>query len=265
MMLHLLTLTWQRADLLRDLLQSLEPALDGINYQYHIKDNGSTDNTEEVVKSFSRLKINYIKYPNNNQNFSQGMNYLFDQANSHPDDLILLLNNDVKFRDNSSLRKMITLMKKTEVGIVGAKLLNQEGKINHAGTVFESRNQLPRHFRQGELDSKQASKNRCFQAVTAAVMLTTADIFKKAGKMNEKYRWMFDDVDFNMRVGVNLKKKIVYCGETNIIHHESATLKQNPVNKLFFNYNINLFKQDWAGKYLIDEEFYLKNEKYNLY
>ena len=50
-MLHILTLTWNAADKLSKLHDSLMPALEGIDYRWLIKDNASKDDT--VVQASS--------------------------------------------------------------------------------------------------------------------------------------------------------------------------------------------------------------------
>lgn len=271
-MLHILTLTWNGCEKLTKLKDSLLPALRDIEYTWWIKDNGSTDDTVKVTSDWGN-NVKVIAYKNNLQNFSQGMNFIFNEANPADDDLVLFLNNDVIFGDDSSLKKMIEIMKDQDVGIVGARLLyTNTDKLQHAGVVFLPQYQLPTHFRANETSDESAEKNRLFQVVTGAVLLTKGKYFRGAFKntngicgMDENYHWAFDDVDFCLSVGINLKKKIVYCGKTKIYHEESATLKKHPVNKLFMNHNASYFRSKWVNRCNMDLNAYASNPKYNLY
>ena len=272
-MLKILTLNWNGKDKLEKLYPSLMPNLKDINYQFLIKDNGSRDNSAEYIKSLNNENIKLIEYPNNLQNFSQGCNLLFNESNANDEDDILLLNNDVIFNDTTSLKKMLNIIHSDkDVGIVGARILyTGTNKLQHAGVVFKKGYNLPYHFRVGEISDSNAEKNRYFQAVTGAVLLTKAKYYRgsfvnKDGNVGlcQEMVWCFDDIFYSIDVGVNQNKKIVYCGKTNISHEESATLKKNPVNKLFMNHNSNYFRNKWDGKYTIDEDLY-KNPKYNLY
>ena len=269
-MLYILTLTWNACDKLSKLKESLIPALQDIPYKWIIKDNDSKDNTLEVASQWGP-DVHIIKYKNNLQNFSEGMNLLFNEANPKDDDTILLLNNDVVFNDKTSLRDMNNILNKKDIGVVGARLLfTNTNKLQHAGVVFEKRG--PTHFRSGEMSDPQAEKNRLFQVVTGAVILTKADTFKNVcttnksgiGGLDENYHWAFDDVDFCLSIKYNLKKNIVYCGKTNISHEESASLKKNPVNKMFMGHNFNLLKSKWNGRIIADADLY-KDNKYNLF
>ncbi len=272
-MLYLLTLTWNACDKLTKLKESLMPALEGIDYTWLIKDNASIDDTFEVASQWGD-KVKVFKYKNNLENFSQGMNFLFNETGAQDDDYILLLNNDVVFGDTTSLKNMISIMEKdADVGVVGARLLfTGTNKLQHCGVVFQPRMQLPMHFRSKEKSDDNAEKDRLFQVVTGAVLLTKAGLFKNAFEntsgnkgMDENYHWAFDDVDLCLSIGVNQKKKIVYCGSTNIFHEESASLKKNPANKLYMNHNINYFRKKWNTRYDNDLEAYAKNPKYKLY
>lgn len=273
-MLHILTLTWNAADKLSKLKESLIPALNGIDYIWHIKDNASKDNTVAIASTWGD-KVKVYAYKDNLQNFAAGMNYLFNEAKPKDDDLVLLLNNDVIFNDTHSIKNMINIINKdSTVGAVGARLLYTDtDKVQHCGVVFNNRYKLPTHFRSKETSNEHDLKNRLFQVVTGAVLLTKGEYFRKVFEnnpsgingMDENYHWAFDDVDMCLSIKYNQNKKIVYCGKTNIFHEESASLKKNPTNRLFLKHNINYLTTKWFKTYVIDQDTYTKDPKYNLY
>lgn len=273
-MLYILTLSWNGCDKLAKLHKSLMPSLDGIDYLWCIKDNGSTDQTVETVSKWEG-NIKVFPYVDNKQNFSEGCNYLFNEITPKEHDYILLLNNDIIFNDTTSIRKMLNIIKKDDgVGAVGARLLyTNTKKLQHAGVVFNSQHGLPCHYRAKEESDNNAENNRLFQIVTGAVLLTKAGYFKKVcttnksgvDGMDENYHWAFDDVDLCLAIRYSLNKKIVYCGSTNIFHEESASLKKIPSNKLFMTHNVQYLVRKWRDKFIIDGDTYSKNAKYNLY
>ena len=271
-MLNIFTLTWNGCARLNKLKESLIPALENIEYTWFIKDNNSDDNTFEVASKWGD-KIKIVKYKDNLQNFAEGMNYLFKMASPNDNDDILLLNNDIVFGDIISLQKMLELLKKDNVGVVGARLLyTGTNKLQHAGVIFPHFG-LPIHYRLGDTSDGNALKNRIFQVVTGAVILLKAKDYKNICTTNKSgisgmcdgLVWCFDDIDACLSIGNNTKKKIVYCGGTTIFHEESASLKENPVNKLFMKHNVNYFRNKWSGRYTLDLEKYKDNPDYNLY
>lgn len=273
-MLYLLTLTWNAVDKLSKLHDSLIPALEGIDYTWIIKDNASKDNTVEVASTWGD-KVKVIPYKNNQQNFSAGMNYLFAEASPKDDDLVMLLNNDIIFNDTKSIKTMVDVINKDEtVGAVGCRLLYTDtDRLQHAGVVFSNQYHMPTHFRTNQKTDVHAEKNRLFQVVTGAVMVTKGEYFKNSWKgnksgingMDENYHWAFDDVDLCLAIKYNMDKKIVYCGNTNIFHEESASLKKNPANRLFQPHNVNYLKNKWGNRYVSDEDIYTKEPRHNLY
>jgi len=273
-MLYILTLTWNACDKLSKLKESLMPALAGMDYTWLIRDNASNDNTVEVASTWGN-NVKILPYKNNLQNFSAGMNHLFAEASPQDNDMILLLNNDVVFNDNKSIKAMVNLFNKSDsIGAIGGRLLyTNTDRLQHAGVVFDSNMKMPSHFRLNEKTDSYAEKNRLFQVVTGAVLLTKAEYFKnswtknKSGikGMDENYHWAFDDVDLCLAINYNMNKKIVYCGGTNIFHEESASLKKNPANKLFMLHNVNYLQTKWRARYSLDKDIYTKDSKYNLY
>lgn len=273
-MLHLLTLTWNASDKLSKLKESLLPALSDVEYTWLIKDNASKDDTVKVASSWDG-NIKVIPYKDNRQNFSEGMNFLFAEAAPKDNDLVMLLNNDVVFNDKKSIKKMMDIIQKDRsVGVVGARLLyTGTDQLQHAGVVFNNSYNMPMHFRSGEKSDSNAEKNREFQVVTGAVLLTKAEYFRNAclenksgiSGMDEKYHWAFDDVDFCLSIKYGMDKKVVYCGETNIFHEESASLKKNPTNRLFMSHNTNHLSAKWGKKWKLDLYDYSHDPKHNLY
>lgn len=273
-MLHILTLTYNGLDKLTKLKDSLLPAISNIDYTWFIKDNASTDGTAEAVSKWDG-NIKLIKYHNNLQNFSQGTNMCFNEASPNDDDYVLLLNNDIIFNDTISIHKMIKLMEEdSRIGVVGARLLfTDTNKLQHAGVVFNNSYKAPAHFRLNDESDHDAEKNRFFQVVTGAVLLTKAKYYRavqhnpKSGNdgMDEKYHWGFDDVDLCLAIKYNMEKDIVYCGGTNIYHEDSGSLKKVPTNKLFLNHNLSYLKNKWEKHYCLDQDIYNKYRQFNLY
>jgi GT2 family glycosyltransferase len=272
--LIILTLSWEGRDKLETLYPTLINSLENINYEWYIKDNGSKDNTIELEKIWKNENVHIIQYPHNRDNFSQGCNLLFKEASPDPEDLILLLNNDIIFNDTTSLTNMIGILNNDEnIGVVGARLIYKgTNTLQHAGVVFVPRYNTPTHFRAGQIVDENSKRNREFQAVTGAVLLTKAKYYQNVftdnkSKINglcENLVWAFDDIDLSLAIHVNMKKKIVYCG-TNIFHEESASLKKNPINKMFLTHNLQYFLNKWRGKYIIDSDIYNKDPNHKLY
>lgn len=274
-MLKILTLNWNGEDKLKKLAPTLFSSLSNIDYEWLIKDNNSIDSSVEYLKSLNNDRVKIINYKDNRQNFSAGVNFLFKEASPKDADTVMLLNNDIIFNDTNSINQMISILKKDEkVGAVGARLqYTGTNKLQHAGVVFDPTYKTPMHFRAGQVSDEFAEKNRQFQVVTGAVLITRAELFKSVcttnasgiNGMDEQFFWAFDDVDMCLSIKYNMNKKIIYCGKTNIFHEESATLKKNPTNKMFLSHNLQHLFMKWRDRYVIDKDIYVRDPNYNLY
>jgi GT2 family glycosyltransferase len=248
-LIHVLTLSWNGFDKLETLHPGLIKNLKitGQDYIWHIRSNGCKDGTIEKISNWDNKNIVSYAIEHNRDNFAQGMNYLTEQAKSNKEDILLFMNNDVKFIDDNSLFNMLDLLNKNaQISMVGARLLyNNTNKLQHAGVIFGAKyNHMPYHFRHTEESDVNAEKNRYFQAVTAAVCMVKSKDFQEVGGFNPAYFWSFEDIDLCLRIG-RLDKKIAYCGKTFICHEESASLKKNPINKMFLTHNVLEFQRNF--------------------
>lgn len=265
-MLHILTLHWNKKEAIQKLKNTLIPCLSNVEWQWHIKDNASNDGSDIMFKTWKEPNIKIYYYPDNTLNFSEGVNWTFNQAKPKDEDMLLLLNNDVYFGDTLSIDKMIKILSNPDVGIVGARLLYPNSNLlQHAGVVINKNIGTPCHYRHKQQDDKLSQLNREFQAVTGAVMLTKCELFRKNNGLDNKFIWAFDDINYCMDIRYNHGKKIIYCGETDIYHEESASLKINPINRIFLNQNIKYFFQKWRNKYTIDQGLYEQDPGHMLY
>jgi len=273
--IHALTLTWNGKPLIAKLADSLRLGFlsTGLRCIWHVRDNGSTDGTKEFFdRIYWKQDIRYYYESHNRDNYAKCNNDLFTCALMDSqsllninEDYVLFINNDIEIIDPTSLRKMLDLFR-DGVGVVGSRLLYPSGKIQHGGVVFPKEYiGLPKHLGVGEAPTKYTSLNREFQAVTFACALVRASciVGLQNKKIDEDYHWCFDDVNTCLDIVYRQKKRILYCGETNIIHHESETLKKNPINKVYEKHNFAKLRREWGnivdydyGKYLTGREGY---------
>lgn len=275
MTLHILTLTYNNKEYLNNLHPTLVAATENIPYIWYIRDNNSTDGTEELVGEWDNSSVDYYQHSNNLDNFSKGNNFLFEKAKPNIDfdnDIILLCNNDIIIDDLHSIRHMMDIFRDKSVGIVGSRLLYPRATnnrlIQHAGVIFSQKyGNMPWHFKAKEYDDHQARRNREFQAVTGAFLMIRASCWAKLphSKMDDRFSWAFEDIDMCLDVHYNQKMKVIYCGKSTITHCESITLSKNKANIIYMTSNRNLFLKKWNKKYKLDHFDYLNDPEYMIY
>jgi len=268
-MIHILTLNWNGLSKLQALGPSLAKALKNFEAVWYVRDNGSKDGSVSWLNDFDKISTKVLPVDHNKANFSEGMNSLISLAEIKDDDYVMFLNNDVVFKDDKSIVAMLMHFADPRVGMVGARLMySNSDKMQHAGVIFGPRyGMMPYHFKHKEKLDSEAKKSHYFQAVTAACCLVRGKVVNELVGFDKKYFWAFEDIDFCLRVGQS-NWKIVCCGQTEIDHEESASLKKNPVNKMMSQPNVAHFKSKWwhqgKPKYDLDHEKYLKNSNWNV-
>lgn len=120
--LSIITVTYNSKNEIRTLLDSAKEAAQNVSFEYFVVDNGSTDETAEIIKR---------EYPGVHL-IEMGHNSGFGAANNRAaretkGDFLLFLNPDMKL-ERGSLDKIISWMKsRVDVGIASCKLVDEGG------------------------------------------------------------------------------------------------------------------------------------------
>jgi glycosyltransferase involved in cell wall biosynthesis len=140
-------------------------------------------------------------------------------------DYLLLMNDDIEPIAPDWVERMLEHFEKPHVGVVGAKLLFPNMKIQHAGVVVIRGK--PDHLRfkfpkedDGYYFSTCAVRN--FSAVTGAIMMTRASLYRKIGGYTEDLPINFNDVDYCFKAKA-AGYTTVYAPRAELIHYESMS------------------------------------------
>ena len=110
--------TWNRAECLAEGLARLQNQITDIEddeLEIFISDNGSDDNTKEVVESFMRLGLP-ITYNRNEKNMGCDYNFLKCAENAHGK-YIVIMGDDDYFKPGA-LRLILDILKEEEIGLL---------------------------------------------------------------------------------------------------------------------------------------------------
>ena len=141
-------------------------------------------------------------------------------------DLLLFLNNDTEVMTPDWLDELAMWAARPEVGLVGAKLLFPNGRIQHAGVVLGLTG-FAGHLFAGAVEGQEscfgwAEWYRNFLSVTAACLLMRRDVFERLGGFDEEFTLCGSDVALGLRAH-ELGYRVVYNPFARMRHHESAT------------------------------------------
>lgn len=155
-------------------------------------------------------------------NFSRSVNEGVRVARG---EIVLLLNDDVEALDDGWLTRMVSVLQEPGVGVVGAKLLFEDGTVQHVGVV-NGDDWLPVHARRGEPDDLSDGDvgvlDADFLVVTGACLLVARDTFVEVGGFCEDLPLSFNDVDFCYKV-VTSGQRVVCTPLARLSHYESSS------------------------------------------
>ena len=130
--IKILILNWDGKHLLKPCLDSVNK-IDYPNYSVMVIDNGSTDNSVEMVKEkYPQVDIIELK---NNYGFAGGYNRCFTQLRDEYSEFVLLLNNDTEVNPNILSSFIQAKDKYGDNHLYGGKIFykNNPEKIWYAG------------------------------------------------------------------------------------------------------------------------------------
>lgn len=216
----------------RDKLDLLEKCVAGLlnntsyeNIEIIIVDNGSVEDKTllyfENIKKENNVKVIRVDEP---FNFSRLNNIGVREATG---ELLCFLNNDIEVISNDWLSEMVSQILPEEVGVVGAKLLYENGNIQHSGVILGIYGVACHSNRHQPGNSTKffghSQLLRNVSAVTGACLLAKKDIFLKVGGFDEeKFQVGFNDVDLCLKIRA-LDKYIIYDPYAVLYHKESAS------------------------------------------
>ncbi|MDO8119963.1 glycosyltransferase [Isoptericola sp. b490] len=155
-------------------------------------------------------------------NFSRSINEGVRVASG---ELVLLLNDDTEADDPSWLRQMVAVEADPSVGVVGAKLVFADGRVQHLGVMhndvwepshpFMFETDGTGHFGMGSLDLD-------YPAVTGACLLTSRRLFVDVGGLCTALPLNYNDVDFCFKVRA-AGRRVVVAPSVRLFHYESAS------------------------------------------
>ncbi|MDJ0414392.1 glycosyltransferase family 2 protein [Rhodococcus opacus] len=155
-------------------------------------------------------------------NFSRSVNTGVGAAEGT---LVLLLNDDTEVIEPRWLERMVSVASEDGVGVVGAKLLFADNRIQHTGVIFDGEG-IPLHVHifedddTGHFGSKVVDLD--FLGVTGACLLVSKSLYEEVGGFTEALPLNFNDVDFCLKV-IAAGHTVVCTPFARLRHYESST------------------------------------------
>jgi GT2 family glycosyltransferase len=210
---------FNRADLTRQCLEALRDATPEPAYEVIVVDNGSTDGTGWFLRT--QQAAGRIRTVSNQENRGFGAACNQGAAIARGEYLVLLNNDTVAQR--GWLPPLVEAASDPSVGLAGSRLLYPDGRIQHAGIVWDGRGRLSHVHRFARADDPAVLVPRDFAAVTGACVGMRRATFFELGAFDGDYYMYVEDVDLCLRAW-EAGLRVTYCPDSVLVHLENASV-----------------------------------------
>lgn len=175
------------------------------NYEVLIVDNGSDESDActwlDGIEAMDSPQLRVIRFPHP-FNYSTMNNLAASQARG---EYLVLLNNDTAVLRGDWLDALLNHAQRPEVGIVGAKLLYPDSRIQHAGVVLGLRGPAEHPFIGDSYESPgymyRLQVDQDYSAVTGACLMVRKSLYDEVGGLDEDaFKVSYNDVDLCLKV-----------------------------------------------------------------
>ncbi len=260
--LSIITVTWNSEDKIIKQIESVIKHTDNIKFEQIIVDNGSKDNSLEVIKNYiNKNNIKNIKLIDAKKNlgFGRANNLAFKQATGK---YMLFLNPDMQISEGQ-LKDVKTYMDENiEVVISSVKLVDQDGNANKQALprkfpsflvlyLFVSKASLFFPFLLDDylMSGFDINKNQQVDSVRGSFMFTRKSFLDKLGwSFDPRYFIWFEDVDI-CREAQKLNYKVMHLNIMTCVDFIGQSFKQRESFWKYDKFTTSLlqYAQKWHG------------------
>lgn len=247
MKISFVILTWNSEKYIKDCVDSILD-IKKINLEIIIVDNGSSDSTINIIKTYTDERIKIIQLEKNygtTISRNKGLSLIKNT------DYICVLDSDTVINENAVNIMCNYLKNNPETAIVGPAMCGIDKKKQIPYRKFPSWkiklykaipikkiNQIGERLEQYDASSIN-EEFECDYLISACWMLRY-EIYKKLGDLDEKIFYSPEDVEYCLRAR-NMGYKIIHLKNAQIIHAYQRISKKKLISKANFTHILGLY------------------------
>ncbi|KUJ84917.1 hypothetical protein AVO43_04575 [Microbulbifer sp. ZGT114] len=235
-----------------------------VDYEVIIADDCSSDSTTRIADRVINARVVRHK---KNQGFLGNCNAAVCQARG---EFVLLLNNDTNPQQGWLTALLDTFDQHQRVGLVGPKLLFEDGLLQEAGGIIWRDGSGWNYGRGQSADAPEFNYVRDTDYISGACILFRKDVWDRIGGFDEQFRpAYYEDTDLAFEIR-KLGLRTIYQPASEVVHFEGVS-HGNDLNsgiKKQQRINQGVFRKKWRGELLtgnrdLGTDVFDARERYN--
>lgn len=221
-------------------LQSVHQHTAG-SYEIIVVDNNSTDVTPELLASMQGIEV--ITNPSN-EVFVNACNQAAKRAKG---EYLLLLNNDTEVT-HGWLEALLEPFNDPSTGIVGAKLVYPDGRLQEAGGIIWTDGNGCNYGHGDSPDLPQYNYKKAVDYCSGACLIIPQTLWREIGGFDQRYApAYYEDTDLCFATRA-LNYKVIYQPRALVVHYGGASAGKETTSgyKRFQEINRHKFVEKWA-------------------
>lgn len=226
-------------------IESIRSHVGVIRHEIIVVDNASTDGSPEMLaRSFPGVRCVANAA---NRGFSKACNQGIDVSTG---EMILLLNPDCEIHSGALASAVDYLRVHPDIGILGARLLNEDGRLQLAcrrsiptpRSAFFRLTGLSRLFPRNptvaayNLTYADETQTTDVQAVSGAFLMIPRRLVEEIGRLDERFFMFAEDLDWCLRVTAS-GRRVVYWPAIVVMHSKGQSIRSRRYASLFHFYH----------------------------
>jgi N-acetylglucosaminyl-diphospho-decaprenol L-rhamnosyltransferase len=232
--LSVVIVSYNTRDLLRACLDSIVATLDGgLTYEVVVVDNASTDGSAAMIREgFPQVRL---LANSDNRGFAASNNQAIQKSSGR---YVILLNPDTEVRQGALQHMMRVLEERSEIGVVGPKLLFPDGRLQHSAFTFPTLAMVFLDFfplQDRLLDTPlngrypralyERGEPFAIDHPLGAALMVRRQVIDEVGPLDERFFMYCEEIDWCMRIK-EAGWEIVCCPRAEIVHYVAQSTRQ---------------------------------------